>query len=245
MGKLFWINQIIKLIVFFLITYYGGWLVRYRGVKVGYTRKINHFALFFLPLFVDDLFPYEKSLYSISIGLLLLITSMSLYCNYLRKRSGILSTSFLSFDRPEDRPYTLTWCTTQIMASSLVIFGLLVCFSAIGRLDLIYIPILISGIGDGLAEPIGVRFGRHTYVTKAVFGSRYYHRSFEGSACVFLTSFIVVAFFKSSFGEMQFWSVLMFLPLLITLTEAKAPHTWDQPFIYMASGAILLVTHVV
>ena len=131
------------------------------------------------------------------------------------------------------------------MASSLVIFGLLVCFSAIGRLDLIYIPILISGIGDGLAEPIGVRFGRHTYVTKAVFGSRYYHRSFEGSACVFLTSFIVVAFFKSSFGEMQFWSVLMFLPLLITLTEAKAPHTWDQPFIYMASGAILLVTHVV
>jgi phytol kinase len=245
MEQPFWISQIIKLIVFFLVSYSGGWLVKHHGIKVGYTRKINHFALFFLPLLVDDLFPYEKSLYSIGIGLLLLITSMSLYCSSFRKRSGILSTSFLSFDRPEDRPYTLTWCTTQIMASSLVIIGLLFGFSAIGRLDLIFFPVLISGIGDGLAEPIGVRFGRHTYVTKAVFGGRSYHRSFEGSACVFLTSVIVVAFFKSSLGQIQFWPALICLPLLMTLTEAKAPHTWDQPFIYLASGAFLLVTHMV
>ena len=231
--------------VFFLVSYYGGCLVRYRGVKVGYTRKINHFALFFLPLLVDDLLPYEKNLSSLSIGLLLLLTSLSLYCNFLRKRSGLLSTSFLSFDRPEDRPYTLAWYTTQLVASSLVILGLFVCFSAIGHLNLIYIPVLIAGIGDGLAEPIGVRFGRHTYVTKAVFGGRYYHRSFEGSAWVFLTSFIVVAAFKNIFGETQFWSVLIFLPLLITLTEAKAPHTWDQPFIYLVSGAILLATHLI
>jgi phytol kinase len=241
----FWISQIIKLMVFFLVSYYGGCLVRYRGVKVGYTRKINHFALFFLPLLIDDLLPYEKSLYSISISLLLLITSLSLYCNGLRKRSGLLSTSFLSFDRPEDRPYTLTWYMTQLAASSLVILGLLASFSAIGRLNLIYIPVLIAGIGDGLAEPIGVRFGRHTYITKAVFGDRYFHRSYEGSACVFLTSLIVVASFKSNFSETQFWFILILLPLLITLTEAKAPHTWDQPFIYLTSGGILLATHVV
>jgi hypothetical protein len=47
---------------FFLVSYYGGWLVKHYGVKVGYTRKINHFTLFFLPLLVDDLLPYEKSL---------------------------------------------------------------------------------------------------------------------------------------------------------------------------------------
>jgi dolichol kinase len=230
---------------FFLVSYFGGCLVRDRGVKVGYTRKINHFALFFLPLLIDDLLPYEKSFYSISIGLLLLMTSLLLYSDCLRKRSGLLSTSFLSFDRPEDRPYTLTWYTTQLAASSLVILGLLVCFSATGHLNLIYIPILIAGIGDGLAEPIGVRFGRHTYVTKAVFGDRCYHRSFEGSACVFLTSIIVVASFKSNFNQMQFWSILIILPLLITLAEAKAPHTWDQPFIYLASGVVLLATIVV
>lgn len=28
---------------------------------------------------------------------------------------------------------------------------------------LIYITVLVAGIGDGLAEPVGVRFGRHPY----------------------------------------------------------------------------------
>ena len=32
-----------------------GALVRFFGVKVNYTRKINHSAIFFLPVFIDQL----------------------------------------------------------------------------------------------------------------------------------------------------------------------------------------------
>ena len=35
------------------VAYASGSLVYYKGVKVNYTRKINHFALFFVPMFLD------------------------------------------------------------------------------------------------------------------------------------------------------------------------------------------------
>ena len=61
------------------------------------------------------------------------------------------------------------------------------------------VPILVSGIGDGLAEPVGVRFGRLKYKTYALFSKIKYERTVEGSACVFITSIIVIIFFQSSF----------------------------------------------
>ena len=36
-----------------------GVLARYFSVKVNYTRKINHFAIFFLPVFIDQQFNAE------------------------------------------------------------------------------------------------------------------------------------------------------------------------------------------
>ena len=30
-----------------------------KGVKVNYTRKINHFTLFFVPMFLDKILPAE------------------------------------------------------------------------------------------------------------------------------------------------------------------------------------------
>ena len=37
----------------------AGVLARYFNIKVNYTRKINHFALFFLPVFIDKQFDTE------------------------------------------------------------------------------------------------------------------------------------------------------------------------------------------
>ncbi|HIC61885.1 MAG TPA: hypothetical protein EYO72_04035, partial [Marine Group III euryarchaeote] len=36
-----------------------GSLARYFSVRVNYTRKINHFAIFFLPVFIDKQFDAE------------------------------------------------------------------------------------------------------------------------------------------------------------------------------------------
>lgn len=54
-------SNIFKLLVIFLVTYVGGLGVKYSYTRVNYTRKINHFFLFFIPAFIDKIFIYNGS----------------------------------------------------------------------------------------------------------------------------------------------------------------------------------------
>ena len=104
---------------------------------------------------------------------------------------------------------------------------------SINKMELIFIIIIINGIGDGLAEPIGVRFGKHKYKTHALFTKKKYERSLEGSACVFLTALIAIILFSKSFSPIQFIVAIITIPILMTLAEAFAPHSWDNPFLFI------------
>jgi len=104
---------------------------------------------------------------------------------------------------------------------------------------LILIPILVYGIGDGLAEPVGVRFGRIRYNAYALFTNRKYFRTIEGSAVVFLTSLVVVLFYASYFSQVQFIAALIAIPVGMTLAEAFSPHTWDSPIMFFVGYMIL------
>jgi dolichol kinase len=110
-----------------------------------------------------------------------------------------------------------------------------------GLSNLIFIPILINGIGDGLAEPVGIRFGRLKYKTYALFSKRKYVRTIEGSACVFITSIIVIFLFKSYFSPAEFICALIVIPIAMTLAEAFAPHTWDTPFLFFVGYMSLYI----
>ena len=103
-------------------------------------------------------------------------------------------------------------------------------------MSLLYVPILINGVGDGLAEPVGVRFGKHTYETYALFSKKKYVRSIEGSACIFIMSLITVLALHSSFSPNQFIAALISIPVIMTLGEAIAPHSWDSPFLFAVGG---------
>ncbi|MEA3359472.1 MAG: hypothetical protein U9R17_08740 [Thermodesulfobacteriota bacterium] len=146
---------------------------------------------------------------------------------------------FLSFDRPEDRPYTLKWLSTQIIAGYIVIIPAIVLFVKTGYSSLIFIPVLINGIGDGLAEPVGIRFGKHKYKTKALFSKREYVRSLEGSSCVFIASIVILFLFQSSFSFIEFIWALILLPFAMTIAEAFSPHTWDTPFLFLTGYMVL------
>ena len=224
---------IIQTIILTSVVYASGNLVYYKGLKVNYTRKINHFALFFVPIFLENIFPTEHSIELIIISSFLVVGSLLIYTKPLRNKSRIVKRMFLSFDRPEDRPNTLLWLSTQITFGYLILVPAIIFFISIGYGDLILIPILVNGIGDGVAEPVGVRFGRLKYKTYALFSKIKYERTVEGSACVFFTSLIVIIFFHSSFTSAEFFSALIIFPLVMTLAEAFAPHTWDTPFIFL------------
>jgi dolichol kinase len=236
----FWISQLVLITTLSLVAYGSGLLVIRHGIKVNYTRKINHFVIFFLPIFLSDVFPYEDTIATTLITTLIFVLALLALREPVRKRSNFISTAFASMDRPEDRPHTLYWVTTQIAAGYAVLLPLIYVFSQQGISELIYIPIFVNGIGDGLAEPVGVRFGRREYTVQALGSDRTYTRTVEGSACVFLVSLVVIVFFRDAFTSTQFWVALGVVPVAMTLAEARAPHTWDTPFLFLVGGLCLL-----
>ncbi len=238
----FWALEFIRTIALVATAWGLGWLVLERGWKVNYTRKILHFILFFLPIFLAPYFPFEAgtgtTLLSGSTFLLAILSMVK----PVRERFAFPRVAFAALDRPEDRPFTLLWLTTQVLATYVVLIGVLVWLDGYERVTLIYITVIIAGIGDGLAEPVGVRFGRHTYTTRALFSDRRYTRSMEGSACVLLSGILACVLMRDQLVGAEFWIALAIIPAAMTLAEAWSPHTWDSPFLYLTGGATTVLT---
>jgi dolichol kinase len=235
-----WVNETIKIAGLGLVAYLSGLLVQYRSVRVNYTRKVNFFALFLVPLLVDYLLPYKASQVGAVVHRFLFMGLLLAFVRPIRERLPFAATMFSSYDRPEDRPFTLLWLVTQLLAGYLVIVPMSICFGRMGLSQLMFIPVLVHGLGDGLAEPVGVRFGKHHYATRALFCDRRYTRSIEGSACVFVVGVLALVLFHLSFSPVQFVVSLLLLPIAMTLAEAVSPHTCDTPLMLLAGCLTLL-----
>ena len=146
---------------------------------------------------------------------------------------------FLAIDRPEDRPHTLLWLFTQFLGSIIVIIVIAIIsevYFSTSWSNIGLFVICLAMIGDGFAEPIGVRFGKHRYRTFALFTKKRYYRTIEGSLAVFISTIFVVLVFGYLFTGEQLFYALIILPIAITLTEAFSPHTWDSPFLLGVAG---------
>ena len=233
----YWANELLRTAVLLLTAYLLGLWVKRTGVRVNYTRKILHFVVLLFPMVLASYLPYPPSLYTVVMSGVVFVASLALFSAPLRARSKIVTTAFAAFDRPEDRPYTLLWLSTQLLATYFVLVLMLVWLGHYEKTALIYITVLVAGFGDGLAEPVGVRFGRHTYRVRALFTDRRYTRSLEGSACVLVSGLVAVLLLRSQMTTPQLILALAIIPLAMTLAEAWSPHTWDGPFLYAAGGA--------
>ncbi len=236
----YWLHHAFFYALLFLIHYINGLLVIHQNFKVNYTRKINHFAFFFLPVLLLSVIEYQYSALTFFMDMVCAFVFLTFFIAPVRNRIRPLFVMFRSFDRPEDRPLTLTWLYTQFIASYLVLIPLLAYFESHDLLPLIMIIIIVNGVGDGLAEPIGVRFGKRKYTTYALFTKKKYVRSYVGSAWVFVTTFITILLFQQHFNFNQLIVALLILPILLTLAEAFSPHTWDSPFIYGIGGVSIV-----
>ena len=103
------------LICVFTVQFCCGLLVRHKGIRVNYTRKIVHFSLFFFPVFLRSVFPYQNSRLNFIISCAIAVGALAIYIRPIRENVSIIGTAFLSFDRPEDRPHTLWWLFTQVL----------------------------------------------------------------------------------------------------------------------------------
>lgn len=237
----FWLDQGLKYIIISFIQFLASLLVIKHNVKVNYTRKMVHVAYFIVPQILDRvLLDFKEDIITEMWNIWIILLLLLILAEPIRSRVTIINMMYKSVDRPEDRPYTLFWLSTQTIVTLIVIIPFAYFFNRVDQVEWIFIPILINGLADGLAEPIGVRFGKHKYKTRSCFSSRLYTRSYEGSATVFIVSLIIAASFYASFSIKQYIYNLALLPICSTIAEAFAPHTWDSPFIFLITCGILV-----
>ena len=164
LDKFFWINQLIKYCIVSIIQYTMSLLVIYKDVRVNYTRKVIHISYFLWPQLLDILLiKYEKNKFTEFWNVWIILCLLLALSEHVRKKIGIIDMMFKAVDRPEDRPYTLIWFSSQIISTLIIVIPFSVYFSRIDKIGLIFIPILINGLADGLAEPVGIRFGKHKH----------------------------------------------------------------------------------
>lgn len=256
-NKTFWVYQLPKPVLMMGIGLVCGLICRFfcgiddngyikgsrvNWFKVNYTRKIQHFAAYLIPLVfkVPDSCHCRGTLET-AWGQWITILCFALLIKPIRERSTFFMLQFNSMDRPEDRPHTLKWIIGgNIIPGTLCILFFRWLFGPTGQEDLTLIFVFVTGLGDGFAEPVGIWLGRHKYKTRSCTSSRKYVRSYEGSACVFLSGMIFTATTWYAFkSPAQFWFSYFVMPPLMTIAEATSPHTMDTPFLMGLGGLAL------
>ena len=208
--------------------------------KVNYTRKIQHFAAYLVPLLSPPTQPFGilphlwESLFVLFMFLVLI--------KPIREFSTFFMLQFNSLDRIEDRPNTLKWIVLGNMLPGLLIITV---FKQIFEIYL-HLPLLASvvvftvAIGDGLAEPVGTYFGKKKYVVPSWNLKNRYVRSYAGSACVYISALIFLLLFKEQFANIrEFLSAIILFPPIMTLSEAFAPHSMDTPVMMLIGFSLL------
>ncbi|DAZ94937.1 TPA: hypothetical protein N0F65_012654 [Lagenidium giganteum] len=247
----FWLMQLPKLFTMMLVSLLGGLVCRYfcdvdeKGYiitnksskfKVNYTRKLQHFAAYMVPLVIKS---HVSGPLALAWGDFFSMMGFLVLIKPIREHSKFFMLQFNSLDRPEDRPETLKWIIAGNIAPGMFILlffkWLLADFGA-----LTFIIVFITGIGDGLAEPVGIAWGKHKYKTRGCFSPRKYTRSWEGSACVFMSGMIFPALQYADFANFtQVLAAMLILPPTMAYAEATAPHTMDTPVLMVGCGVIL------
>lgn len=244
--KRFWSNQSVKYFSISIIQLTCGLFVKYKGFLVNYSRKIVHISYFVIPQLLDTVILYfEKTVYTELWNIVIVYVLLLTLLEVIRSRVYIFRVMFSAIDRPEDRPYTTFWFVTQLSVSLPIIMGFSILFSNLERNNFIFIPLWILAFGDGLAEPIGTRFGKNKYTVKGLFVKDEYTRSLQGSFCVFFSSIVSILAYYNDFTKASITFCLMTMPILMTLAEAYSPHTWDNPIILLTGYILMTIAYYV
>jgi phytol kinase len=205
----------------------AGILKRYAGWKTGYTRKMLHFLIFFtaVGLHIWGGMPAVNIL-GVGMGIFVLFAVSAGDGNFF----------FESMAREKDYPrrgyfIVVPYLTT---AAGGLISNLLFGASAI-------MGYVICGAADAIAEPVGVRFGKHKYKVPSLKKVRIAERSVEGSISVLVVSLVLSMLFFVSLYQLPFAKALVssvLLSVVIVLVEAISPHGADNLTIQVAASGL-------
>jgi len=225
-----------------------SYVVRRWQVKINYVRKLGlrpwkKLTAFVIPLLVtngEGSIPDTIMLFS-----LLQLVTIGTEWHVVRRRYPLFRYAFLSWDRLEDRPYSMRYDLLEDVLRFLIYLPFM---ALLGKYSLVVlIPNLVNEFGDGLAEPVGLRFGKHPYRTRALWHqgrwwAGTFQRTWEGSATVFVVTTLIILGFLGHFSGHQALVLLLGLPILMTVAEAVSPHTADGPLLALVGCSFLWLT---
>ena len=263
----FWTKLVFQQLAIWLVFSLCGLAVVTKGWNEGYSRKVCHVVMYLMPFLMHLAWPSNASpsevrapsVWTMSWTVWFQFVPFYLQIKPARRRSTFLMLVFRAYDRAQDRPHTLSWLLTQLGGGYLVILALYLYLQSRGAEIVppgaeraVLIPVIVNVFGDGLAEPVGIAFGRHEYRARALFYdgkccAGEFKRTLEGSFVVYLFTVLAVlpcgggiARDLRIFTDAQYAVALALLPPIMTVTEAFAPHTWDNPFITLVGSGFLL-----
>lgn len=155
------------------------------------------------------------------------------------RRYPPFSYAFLANTRESDAPHEAFhfWFSWSISMLSLLAIDLVLADVVVTRA-----AALLVGIGDGVGEPIGTRFGRHRYTVPCLLSGERSTRSIEGSLAVVAASFATVVACFGIWGSVSLTPLLVaaaVVSLAIGLVEAVSPHGLDNLTIPVSSAILL------
>ena len=222
-----------------LALYLAGSAKRRWNWATGYTRKLFHFCIFFAAAILQA---------SGGVGALCVFGSATSCVVLFALVRGEGSLPYEAIAREKDAPRRTYYVVVPYLAT---LIGGVLCNGYFGSAAVG--GYLVVGIADAVAEPIGVRFGRHTYRAPTLTGV-VAHRSIEGSLAVGVASAIALALTvtlgvgaaaagASALSVLASHSLaLVAIALACTLVEAVSPHGWDNLTLQLtASGGLMLV----
>lgn len=237
LGYVLWIPLLAYLLLSTVIMGNVATYLRTRkGWRDGYTRKFNHFGhavcaaptIGFLP--EPHLVP---TVVVATVGVAVMYGWSALTC--LPVIRGIVKGSL----RDRDKPHGRFFFFLPLLTGNLAMVLCFVLFPA----EAARAAILAVAVGDGLAEPFGLRFGKKTtYKVKDLVFRRWNTKSIHGNAVVFLAAAGVSTwtlwFAFASAPLLVIFAVLVFAAA-VSLVEALSPRGLDNMNIFIV-GSLLM-----
>jgi phytol kinase len=205
----------------------AGALKKYAGWKTGYTRKTLHFLIFFAAVGLH--------LWGGMPAVNVLGAGMGIFVIY-SVWAGDGSFFYESMAREKDRPrrgyfIVVPYLTT---AAGGLVSNLLFGGSAV-------MGYALCGAADAIAEPVGVRFGKHKYRVPSLKKVNVAERSLEGSFSVLVVSLVLSFLFFVYLYQIQPVKAMLFSALLsgaVVLVEALSFHGGDNFTIQVAASGL-------
>jgi phytol kinase len=156
-----------------------GWMRTEKNVSIPFTRKIFHFLIFTMAAGLQPAFGLS------SVILFGFVAGLTILYAVLR---GAGFPFYEAIARTTDAPHSTFFVTVPFLSTA--VGGV-----AANIISIHYAPIgyLITGWGDAVAEPVGLRWGRHRYKVPALDGIRV-TRSLEGSLSILIVGGLVTYF---------------------------------------------------